>query len=218
MDVSPPIPTARSRRMCGAMTRARRSRPAPIRRSECPTAPARSRSRSPTTARLSDRHGDDHASARRIAPPRRERRARIRPSRMRTSQAGEDVTLDGRQSSDPDGAIVSYVWRNEAGAQVASGANPQVRAPDGANTFTLTVTDNGELTDYGHRSHPRRRCESAPTANAGAESERRRYGSPAGRERHTQRRRSLPTRMERSPLTCGAIRPARNWRPAPTRK
>ncbi len=71
---------------------------------------------------------------------------RIRPSRIQTSRRARTVTLDGRQSSDAEGAIASYVWSNESGAQIATGANPQVRAPDGANTFTLTVTDSGGLT------------------------------------------------------------------------
>ena len=82
-------------------------------------------------------------------------------------QAGENVTLDGRQSSDPDGAIVSYIWRNDAGVQVASGANPQVRAPDGASTFTLTVTDNGQLTDTDTVAIRVGAANRAPTANAG---------------------------------------------------
>ena len=84
-------------------------------------------------------------------------------------QTGEAVTLDGRQSSDADGAIASYVWRNEAGAQIATGANPQVRAPDGANTFTLTVTDNGGLTDTDTVLITVGAANQAPAANAGAD-------------------------------------------------
>ena len=62
-------------------------------------------------------------------------------------QPGENVRLDGAQSSDPDGTIASYVWRNSAGAQLATGANPQVRLPDGSTTIVLTVTDNRGATD-----------------------------------------------------------------------
>jgi outer membrane autotransporter protein len=34
------------------------------------------------------------------------------------------------------------VWRNAAGTQIATGANPTVRLPDGAQIITLTVTDD----------------------------------------------------------------------------
>ena len=55
---------------------------------------------------------------------------------------GERVALDGTQSSDTDGTIVSYVWSNGSGAQIGTGANLQVRLPDGASTIVLTVTDD----------------------------------------------------------------------------
>jgi chitodextrinase len=58
----------------------------------------------------------------------------------------ENVTLDGSASSDADGAIQSYVWR-EGGSQIATGANPTVTLSVGQHTITLTVTDNGGLTD-----------------------------------------------------------------------
>ena len=61
-------------------------------------------------------------------------------------QPGENVTLDASGSSDAGGEIASYAWRNAAGAQIATGVNPQVRLPDGANVITLTVTDNDGLT------------------------------------------------------------------------
>src|SRR4029453_6446413 len=51
------------------------------------------------------------------------------------------------QSSDPDGSIASYVWRDSAGVQLATGANPQVRLPDSSTTIVLTVTDNRGATD-----------------------------------------------------------------------
>jgi len=58
----------------------------------------------------------------------------------------EQVTLNGSGSSDPGGAIQSYVWR-EGGAQIATGMNPTVTPAVGQHTITLTVTDNGGLTD-----------------------------------------------------------------------
>jgi hypothetical protein len=56
---------------------------------------------------------------------------------------GEDVTLDGTGSSDPDGTIVSYDW-TEGGVSIAGGATPTVTLAVGVHTITLTVTDNGE--------------------------------------------------------------------------
>jgi len=58
----------------------------------------------------------------------------------------EQVTLDGSGSSDPDGSIVSFVWR-EGAAQIATGVNPTVTLSVGTHNITLTVTDNGGLTD-----------------------------------------------------------------------
>src|SRR5690606_24514961 len=46
------------------------------------------------------------------------------------AQPGEEVTLDGSASSDPDGTIVSYQWLNAENQQIASGANPTVRLAD----------------------------------------------------------------------------------------
>ena len=57
-------------------------------------------------------------------------------------EPGENVVLDGRGSTDTDGTIASYVWRNAAGTQIATGANPTVRLPDGSQAITLTVTDD----------------------------------------------------------------------------
>ncbi len=61
-------------------------------------------------------------------------------------EPGESVTLDGTQSSDPDGAIVAYQWFRQNGADVdeslGSGAILSVVLPDGANTIRLQVADN----------------------------------------------------------------------------
>ena len=90
---------------------------------------------------------------------------------------GESITLNGTasQSSVPGQTqISSYVWTNAQGVQIASGANPSVRLPDGVNQIrliiteddgsssssssTLTATDLVTITIQGTQ---------APTANAG---------------------------------------------------
>ena len=55
------------------------------------------------------------------------------------------VTLDGSQSSDPDGDTLSFVWRDEANNLVGASAIVQFTASLGAHTYTLTVTDAGGL-------------------------------------------------------------------------
>ena len=53
----------------------------------------------------------------------------------------ESVTLNGSGSSDSDGYIVSYVWRDGA-TLVGTGATASVSLSVGAHTLTLQVTDN----------------------------------------------------------------------------
>lgn len=62
-------------------------------------------------------------------------------------QPGENVTLDGAASLDPDGTIVSYQWLNASNEQIATGATPSVRLADGEHTLTLLVTDDDGATD-----------------------------------------------------------------------
>ena len=72
--------------------------------------------------------------------PREQMPGRTRPCPTRISAAGENVTLNGAESSDPDGTIVSYVWRNAAGAQIATGRESAGATARRRNTITLTVT------------------------------------------------------------------------------
>jgi hypothetical protein len=57
----------------------------------------------------------------------------------------QSVTLNGTGSSDPDGTISSYVWK-EGTTQIATGATPAVTLAVGTHTITLTVTDNDDAT------------------------------------------------------------------------
>ncbi|MDM8522659.1 PKD domain-containing protein [Desulfococcaceae bacterium HSG8] len=75
---------------------------------------------------------------------------------VQTVKAGDTVTLDGSESEDPDGMIVSYIWTQISGTGAAlsdaSSPRPSFTAPDisptgEALTFKLTVTDDGGLTD-----------------------------------------------------------------------
>jgi len=67
--------------------------------------------------------------------------------------AGDNVTLDGTGSSDSDGSIASYSWRQTAGTSVSlsdsSAVLPTFTAPNSAGTLTLelTVTDDDGATD-----------------------------------------------------------------------
>src|SRR5689334_4787017 len=58
---------------------------------------------------------------------------------------GTLVTLDGSKSSDPDGDVLSFVWKDELGNVVGNTAIVQVTVQLGVHTFTLTVTDPGNL-------------------------------------------------------------------------
>jgi subtilisin family serine protease/subtilase family serine protease len=81
----------------------------------------------------------------------------------------ESVTLDGNASFDPNGTIVSYVWR-EGSTTVGSGPSAVVSLPVGFHTITLEVTDNDGETgtdDVTIAVHPPRQVTvTAPTPEA----------------------------------------------------
>jgi hypothetical protein len=56
-----------------------------------------------------------------------------------SAQAGTPVTLNGSDSSDPDGDALTFRWTGPFGT--VTGRTPTVTLPDGASTITLTVTD-----------------------------------------------------------------------------
>lgn len=61
---------------------------------------------------------------------------------------GQDVTLVGDASSDPDGTIVSYEWKDSSDAVVGNQATTVVSGlVEGVHLFTLTVTDDDGDTD-----------------------------------------------------------------------
>lgn len=73
----------------------------------------------------------------------------------RTASEGETIMLDGSGSTDPDGEIVSYLWRQTAGPAVTisggmssqpSFTTPATGGNENTLTFMLTVKDNDGLT------------------------------------------------------------------------
>ncbi|MFC2101177.1 PKD domain-containing protein, partial [Bacteroidota bacterium] len=57
------------------------------------------------------------------------------------NNGSENVNLDGSGSSDTDGTISSYAWK-ENGSQIATGATPTIGFTVGTHIVELTVTDN----------------------------------------------------------------------------
>lgn len=84
------------------------------------------------------------------------------------SLSGEDVTLDA-SSSAATGGIASYVWRNAQEEEIASGATPTVRLPDGTQVLTLVVTSNAGTTASDTVAITVTAAPQIPTANAGGD-------------------------------------------------
>jgi len=64
-----------------------------------------------------------------------------------TGEAGTPVTFDGKASNDPDGTIVSYAW-DFGDSKSGAGVSPtHTYAVPGDYIVSLTVTDDGGLTD-----------------------------------------------------------------------
>ncbi len=58
-----------------------------------------------------------------------------------TNHAGTPITLDGSNSSDPDGDPLSFVWKDAANNVVGTTAVVNLTLPLGTHAFTLTVND-----------------------------------------------------------------------------
>jgi PKD repeat protein len=91
------------------------------------------------------------------------------PNGPYNAQVGDAINFSGAGSSDPDGTIVAYDWDFGDGS-TGTGANP-MHAYGAAGTFTvtLTVTDDGGLTDAGTTTATITDApppNQAPTANA----------------------------------------------------
>jgi hypothetical protein len=93
-----------------------------------------------------------------------------------TVAEGDAVTLDGTNSSDPDGTIVSYAWAQTAGTPVMLSdpasdtpwfTAPIVGASGEALIFELTVMDNGGLSGTDTVIVNVSNVNQAPTADAG---------------------------------------------------
>ena len=83
----------------------------------------------------------------------------------------DEVTLDGSESYDPDGTIVSYEWvlhhRETSADTFADGANPVVSGLElGFYEVELTVTDDDELTDTNTMLLAAGPCQGWPEPNA----------------------------------------------------
>ena len=57
-----------------------------------------------------------------------------------------NVTLDGSGSSDTDGTIAAWSWKDANGATVGENAAVTLNLKEGTFEYTLTVTDNNGAT------------------------------------------------------------------------
>jgi gliding motility-associated-like protein len=84
----------------------------------------------------------------------------------------EEVMLNGSGSSDPDGTIVNYFWRenDEEGATLAQGDQPVISMPVGNNLIALVVEDNdGATASDAVMIYVEAPANQSPVANAGAD-------------------------------------------------
>jgi serine protease len=65
----------------------------------------------------------------------------------RTASLNETVTFEGAESYDPDGFIISYVWAFDDGTYASGETTTHSYSNLGTYTVSLTVTDDGGLTD-----------------------------------------------------------------------
>lgn len=63
------------------------------------------------------------------------------------SHGGTSVTLSGTGSTDSDGTIASYEWKDSDGDVIGTSATATVTLPLGTHTFTLKVTDDDGASD-----------------------------------------------------------------------
>src|SRR6266404_4817500 len=86
-----------------------------------------------------------------------------------TGNGGTSVQLDGSSSSDPDGDVLSFVWKDEANSVVGTTAVVPLTLSLGTHTFTLTVTDPGGLHATATTHVTVAAVNHPPVANAGAD-------------------------------------------------
>jgi len=82
---------------------------------------------------------------------------------------GTFVQLDGSKSSDPDGDVLSFVWKDEANNVVGTTAVVPLTLSLGTHTFTLTVTDPGGLSSNARTLITIQPVNHPPLADAGAD-------------------------------------------------
>ena len=78
----------------------------------------------------------------------------------------EEIALNGSDSTDPNGMITAYEWKNETGAVLSIEASFTYNFSVGTHNVTLTVTDNGGATDSDTVAVTVE-ANKAPTADAG---------------------------------------------------
>lgn len=105
----------------------------------------------------------------RALPPNTSPTANAGPDQVVTDTdlgGSESITLDGSLSTDPDGTITNYLWK-EGATILASVSTPTtvVSLPTGTHTIVLTVTDNGSATA---NDTVVIKVNNPPTANAGS--------------------------------------------------